>query len=258
MQRAILLCGEECDVWGLGHSNFETVPDFEQYDVIINLENYDTGWVPSLNSVKSPLKFLWAIDCHVRGYAYYKSVYDEGKYSYILQPTKYYIDNKSLWFPNCYDDDYIKPNDEPKRFFVGFCGNYINRKPCFDYISKYHNLKLDINVRGQDMVNAINSYEIQFNKNIANDVNYRNFETMGCKTALLTDYDPQYDELGFKNGENVFFYRSMEEAVDILKQLEKSPETINKVALTGHELVLNKHTFKKRANSLIKFIKKNI
>ena len=254
MQRALLNNNVECDVWGLGHDNYNTIPDYNSYDVIINLENYDTGWMPSLSHITKPLKFLWAIDSHVRGYEYYKDVFKEGKYNHILQATKDYLDKDSLWFPNCYDDEFIKPNDIKKQYLVGFCGNFVNRKPYFDYIGSHIPFKLDIDVRGIDMVNAINSYYIQFNKNIANDINYRSFETMGCYTALLTNYNTQYDELGFKENENVFYYRSIEEAIEILEHLKTNKSKIDQVAKNGYEFVSTKHTFTKRANSLLKFI----
>lgn len=254
MQRALLWAGQECDVWGLGHDNFKTLPDYECYDVIINLENYDTGWMPTLDGVKKPLKFLWAIDSHVRGYEYYRDVFEKGKYTYILQSTKNFLDKNSVWFPNCYDDDYIVPNNNPKQHLVGFCGNYVNRKPLFDYVGSHVPLKLDIDVRGINMVNAINSYKIQFNKNISVDINYRNFETMGCRTALLTDYSSQYDELGFKENENVFFYRSAEEAISKIKQLQNDEKLTTSVAEAGYNFVKSKHTFKNRARSLVNFI----
>ena len=254
MQRALRFHNQECDVWGLGHDNFHTVPDYNNYDVIINLENYDTGWMPSLSYVTRPLKFLWAIDSHVRGHDYYRSVYCEGKYNYILQSTKNFLDSNSLWFPNCYDDEYIKPNNTEKKHLVGFCGNFVNRKPLFDYIGSMVKLQLDINVRGIDMINAINSYKIQLNKNISVDVNYRNFETMGCNTCLLTDLNDQYSELGFKDGENVFLYRSAEAAIETIQYLATHPVKLSRVAEAGYQFCKQKHTFKKRAGSLIKFI----
>jgi len=254
LQRALIFNNEECDVWGLGHSNFDTIPQYDSYDVIINLENYDTGWMPNLAHITKPLKFLWAIDSHVRGQDYYQSVFNEGKYNYILQSTKYYCDKNSLWFPNCYDDDIIVPNDISKIYHVGFCGNFVNRKPFFDYVNQQVPLKLDIDVRGINMINAINSYKIQLNKNIHNDVNYRNFETMGCSTALLTDFNEQYEELGFINNVNTFIYKTTNEAIDIIKQLENNDDLITTIAQAGYELCKNKHTFKKRAKSLIKFI----
>lgn len=258
MQRALVKCGVECDVWGLGHKNYNTIPDYNSYDVIINLENYDTGWMPNLSHTTKPLKFLWAIDSHVRGYDYYKDVFKDGKYNYILQATKDYLDKDSLWFPNCYDSEFIKPTATEKKYFVGFCGNYVNRKPYFDYINSHIPLKLDIDVRGINMVNAINSYHIQFNMNIANDINYRSFETMGCQTALLTNYNSQYDELGFKENENVFYYRSVNEAVDILKYLESNGQKVQQVAKSGYNFTLSKHTFENRAKSLLKFIASKI
>jgi len=258
MQRALFNNNVDCDVWGLGHDNYDNTPDYNSYDVIINLENYDTGWMPSLAQFNKPLKFLWAIDSHVRGYDYYKNVFKDGKYNYILQATKDYLDKDSLWFPNCYDDEFIKPKDIEKKHFVGFCGNFVNRKPYFDHIGSQIPFKLDIDVRGIDMINAINSYHIQFNKNIANDINYRSFETMGCRTALLTNYNPQYAELGFKDNKNVFYYNSVDEAIEILKHLKTNREKIEQVAKCGYEFVSTKHTFNKRASSLLKFINTKI
>jgi hypothetical protein len=254
MQRALIKNNIECDVWGLGHNNFETALDYNRYDVIINLENYDTGWMPNLAHITKPLKFLWAIDSHVRGYEYYHNVFREGKYNYILQATKNFCDNNSLWFPNCYDDEFIKPNNTEKKYLVGFCGNYVNRKPLFDYISTFIPLHLDIDVRGQRMIDAINSYKIQFNKNIANDVNYRNFETMGCKTVLLTNENDQYEELGLKDGENCFIYDSVEDAVNIVRMLEQDSKLIESVSTAGYNFASAKHTFMKRACCLLKFI----
>jgi len=210
--------------------------------------------MPNLANTVKPLKFLWAIDSHVRGYEYYKNVFIDGKYDYILQATKQFCDKDSLWFPNCYDDEYIKPNNIEKKYLVGFCGNFVNRKPFFDFVSTLIPLHLDIDVRGENMINAINSYKIQLNKNILIDVNYRNFETMGCKTVLLTDKNSQYKELGFKDEENCFIYDSIEDAVNIIKVLNNEETIINTVATAGYEFVKSKHTFNKRANSLIKFI----
>jgi hypothetical protein len=54
VQRSLLKLNHECIVWGLGHDNFKSKIDFNSFDVIINLENYDTvGWVPNLKDVKS-------------------------------------------------------------------------------------------------------------------------------------------------------------------------------------------------------------
>ena len=256
LQRAIIANGEECDVWGLGHANYATEPNYDTYDVIVNLENYDTGWAPDLRNYRSPIKLLWSIDAHVQGYEYYKRIFDGGNYTKILQATKDFCCKDSVWFPNCYDDKFIYPQLSKYSIPVGFCGNYVNRKPLFDYIkSKIPEFHLDIDVRGQDMINAINSYRIGFNKNIGIDVNYRNFETMGCGTMLITDKNHQYDALGFKHTENCLIYSSPDEAVELIKYAIDRPMQMHDISQKGLELVQKKHTFNKRAEHLIKYVK---
>jgi hypothetical protein len=257
LQRALLFHEELCDVWGLGHDNFNQTPDFESYDVIINLENYDqTGWVPDLSGVSKPIKLMWAIDSHCQGIGLYEKIFIQGKYTKILEATKHFLSPNRIWFPNCYDSDFINPLKIPKSNFIGFCGNYVNRHAFFNQIkARFPEFKLDINVRGIDMIRAINSYQIHFNKNMLNDINYRNFETLGCGTCLLTSYDPYYNEMGFKEGENCFFYQSLEEAIEKIKYLKNNPETISKVAEQGHIFGLKNHTFKVRAKTLIEIVK---
>ena len=62
LQRAFIHNGHECDVWGLGHNNYNTTPDWNSYDLIMNIENYDsTGWTPNLSTFNFPIKILWSI-----------------------------------------------------------------------------------------------------------------------------------------------------------------------------------------------------
>lgn len=256
LQRALIYQGEECDVWGLGHDNYGIIPNYESYDIIINLENYDIGWVPDLSKITKPIKLLWAIDSHCQGKGYYTNIFLKGKYTKILEATKYYIDQNSVWFPNCYDSDFITPIDDIKKsIFLGFCGNYVNRHQWFDILkSKIPNFKLDINVRGIHMIRAINSYHIHFNKNMSNDINYRNFETLGCKTFLLTDYNEQYSDLGFKNEEHFYTYKNIDDLIEKINFLRNHPEIIEKSALAGFNFVKEKHSFKSRAKDLIKIV----
>lgn len=258
LQRALLFHGVLCDVWGLGHDNYGNKPNFNSYDVIINLENYDTGWVPDLSEFNKPLKLVWAIDSHCQGKDYYSNIFNRGKYYKVLEATKYYVDKDRVWFPNCYDSDFITPipNIE-KNILVGFCGNYCNRKPLFDYVkNRVPEFSLDMDVRGFNMIKTINSYKISFNKNIFNDINYRNFETLGCGSCLLTNHDQQYGELGFKENVHYITYNSKEEAIDKINYLKNNQDLIDKISKDGHNFALKKHTFKNRAKSLISYVNK--
>lgn len=251
LKKAFESLGYACDIWGLGHENFQQIPIWENYHIILNLENYDeTGWVPSLRSIKKPKKILWSIDAHCRGEEVSEKTFREGNYDILLHSTKDFVTkNYHLWFPNAYDDTLIKPlpNIE-KKYEIGFCGNWVNRRPILEWLRHNYNVHLDIFVIGDDMVEAINSYKCQFNLNIANDVNYRSFETIGCGTLLLTNNNPQYQELGFIDGKNCLIYTSKEDLIDKINFIKNN--NTNEIEKSGKNLASN-HTYKKRVKNLL-------
>lgn len=257
LQRSFNKLNHNADVWGLGHSNFETVPTWDSYDLILNLENYDsTGWVPNLSSTKKPKKFLWSVDAHCIGLGPFFKTFYEGKYDLILQSTKDFVNEFSVWLPNCYDDTMITPLSE-KNNFIGFCGSMLNRKQLLDFLTNRYSLKQDIMVLGEEMVKAVSSYHIHFNMNLANDINYRSFETLGCKTMLLTNYNAQYEELGFEDGVNCMMYKDFNEMCEKIEACQNDLEKVKSISRRGYEFAKN-HTFDKRTEKIISLYRERI
>lgn len=255
LQRSLISINHECVVWGLNHS--AEVNDFNKFDVIINLENYDNGWVPDLSKYTTQYKILWSIDSHFKGIKSYLNEFNRGKYNLILQATKDFVNKNSIWFPNCFDHTLIYPKDIPKKCDVGFCGNLLNRKSYIRFLQDKFNFVSDIFVIGDDMVNAINSYKIHFNRNIANDINYRNFETIGCKVCLITNTNHQYDDLGFVDLKNCLFYNNMEQLEEKIKNVLSNNELLNSISNGGYELS-KFHTYDVRAKYLIEILESKI
>jgi len=255
-QRSLIALGHDCEVWGKNHVNMDKSIDFNNYDVIIDLENYDTGWIPNLSSVKV-YKILWVIDGHCRGMQGYYKRFESGKYDLILQATKRLVDDKSIWFPNCFDNELIYPLDVEKKADVGFCGNKLNRQSFFDILNSNFNFKSDIFVIGDDMVKAVNSYRIHFNVNYNFDINYRSFETIGCKIPLVTNYDAQYNDLGFKDGTNCMMYKNTNELVSKIKFALENKEYLNEMSEQGF-LLSEEHTYIKRMKYLEHIIKEGV
>ncbi|MGD0342910.1 MAG: glycosyltransferase [Bacteroidales bacterium] len=256
LQRALIKNNQVCEIWGLGHPNFSIFPQFNSYDIIIDLENYDSiDWIPDLSSVKA-YKIIWNIDEHSRGSEYYQNKFVTNKCQFMLHATKdYVLTNTDIWFPNCFDDTLVYPKDVLKRADVGFCGNlHPSRNYCLNYLSINFNFIKDIFVIGEDMVNAINSYKIHFNKNISKDINYRNFETLGCRIPLVSNFNYQYDELGFKDGENCMLYADLDELSSKIKMLLSDNNLLNSLAENGYKLS-QKHTYDTRARFLIEHLK---
>jgi len=249
LQRGFVKLGNKVDVWGAGHSNFKDPIDFNAYDLIINLENYDSGWVPSFASATRPIKLLWVIDAHCRSMNPYMREFKKGEYDLILQASRPYLNEHSIWFPNAYDDTLIKKRNVEKHHFLGFCGSVLNRQDSINLLKKRFNLKTDIWVLGDAMVNVVNSYKIHWNRNISNDINYRSFETIGCGTVLCTNANKQYLDLGFVDGENCILYTDTQDMIVKLKFYEDNEEELITIAAKGLELAKS-HTYFERAKTL--------
>lgn len=254
LQRAFINLQNECDVWGLGHQNFTEKIDFQKYDLIINLENYGNGWEPNLSEVRSK-KLLWSIDAHCKGEQPFLIEYQRGNYNLLLHSTKDYVNEKfKIWFPNAFDDTLIYPLEIEKKCDLGFCGSLLNRHNYLHILNKNFNFKFDNFVIGNKMVEAINSYKIHWNRNLSTDINYRNFETIGCKIPLVTNYNYQYKLLGFEHGVNFMMYKNEQEMVDIIKLLLQNSELRDSIAENGYQLSKN-HTYLKRAEYILELYK---
>ena len=255
LQRSFIKLGNTADVWGLGHENYNTTPDYEDYDLIINLENYANtagNWVPNLKDIDTT-KFLWSIDAHCRGTEQYDYEFSNGKYDILLHSTKDYATGGSrVWFPNAYDDTIIDKREVENRCDVGFCGSMLNRKMFMDKLDDKYKFIHDNFVVGESMVKAINSYKIHFNQNLSTDINYRNFETIGCGIPLVTNENYQYELLGFRHGVNAMFFSNIGELYGCIDKLLSDKEFRTSIGSAGYELA-KKHTYTKRVEKLINF-----
>ena len=240
--------GAEVEVWGKGHPNFDHTMQAENYDLIFAIENWD--WMPDLSHARVP-KFIWAIDAHCKG----KQVYEKYGFDKVLHATKGFA-REGCWLPNCYDDTIIKPleNSFYSRTNIGFCGNDAGRRHWIELLQKDWEMKWDEMVIGDDMVRAINSYKIHWNMNISVDVNYRNFETMGCCTCLLTSAHPNYEELGMVNQENCLIYSNQHELHNSIMVGTNMDEWREEIARKGYDLVKSRHTYKHRAQQILEML----
>lgn len=244
-------------VWGLGHANYSEKPDFDTFDVIVCLEQYDRiNWVPheEIGRTKAK-KLLWAVDSHSKGIESFRHIKALGKYDHILCSILHHVAVGDIYFPNAYDDLLIRPVRVNKRSFLGFCGtgggpqreeliNNISNKFAGDFI-------FDDFVIGDEMVDAINSYEMHFNFNVMDDINYRNFETIGCKIPLITNNNYQYKDLGFKDEVNCIFYNSKDQLLEKVGYYMNNKPLLDKIANNGYTLSKN-HTYRNRIKHLLK------
>ena len=254
LERAFKENNWEPTVYGKGHSNFSDKIDFNSFDFILNLENYGDFWLPDLSSFNNPYKMLWSIDAHCRGMSPYEDIFKKGKYDLLLNSTLDYVTEPyHHWFPNAFCHHKIKNLKLEKINKFSFVGNHVNRKPLLDFLTNKYGLEQHIFFIGDEMVKEINKTTLHFNKNMSIDLNYRNFETIGCGTALITDHNHMYDDLGFKDGQNVIFYNDLGSLVEKLNYyLDNEPE-LTRIASEG-EKFSHLHTYGERVKNLINYL----
>ena len=241
-------------VWGLNYENFQIPFDeiIEDCDVVILLENYDTGWVPNISKFKG-LKIFWSIDSHCVLNQHIKTC-NENNIDLVLNAIesdgRHFANQKTVYFPNAYPADLIYPLDINKTIDVGFCGNINNRG---QWIYSIPNVQVDVMKIGKDMVNVINSYKIHFNRNISNDINYRTFETLGCKTFLITNYTENLERL-YDIGKHLVVYENSIDLSEKINYYLNNDEERNKIVNAGYKHTIKHHTFDKRACDLLSII----
>lgn len=257
-QRAFTKIGIESTVWGLNYPNYNQ--SFEQIskdcDVVLLIENYNNGWLPNISNFKG-LKIFWSIDSHMIPQQHLMTCVTN-KINIVLNAIeshqRYFNRFKTYYLPNAYPDDLIDYKPEiQKKYDVGFCGNVINRG---DWIDSVPNIHKDIFVIGDDMVNAVNSYKIHFNRNLSDDINYRTFETLGCKTFLLTNKTENLDKL-FNIGEHLDIYTTKQDLIEKVNFYLSNNDIRNKISENGYKWVRENHTFINRAKEIVKIIQEN-
>lgn len=251
-----------CTVWGLNYDNFSI--SFNQLekdcDVILLLENYEKGnWIPDLSQSKK-LKIFWSIDSHCNLSTHLKTC-DLNKIDILLNSTSSYLNffkkpgRVCHWFPNAYPSDLIYPIEGIEKNGVGFCGNLLNRQPYLDYLRDNVNIRFDNFVIGSNMVRTVNSYKIGWNRNLKDDINYRTFETPGCRTFLVTNETDRLRDL-FEIDRHIVTYNSIESCVEKIKYYLQNDKERIEIEKSGYEHVKAYHTYDNRAQELLLILKK--
>lgn len=291
MKRAFEKLGIETTIWGPGYTTFEEPLHVvsRNCDIIFVIENYNLQWIENLSAFNKPLKIFWSIDSHIildQHVAFCK----RHKINLILHSIdshqKAFSFVRTLWMPNALDNEVIKPlNEVSKAFNLGFCGSnhyrspvhyrkaklitlgkellgyptnlqkaWIERSSWINYLLNKYQLKTDENKYGMEMIAAISSYRIHFNRNIANDINFRTFETLGCKTLLFTNKTENLDQL-FDIDEHLITYDSKRDFEEKFHYYLNNPSILENVTHAGYKHVLRFHTYFQRVKSIVSHLK---
>lgn len=262
IKAALTLFGDRADVWGLRHDNYHQTPDFNSYDGIFTIENYEFGWLPRVNGCWRALRIFWIIDAHwqpLNAYADAIKGYDiilHSTLGFVEPYQKLYPGHKHVYFPNGVDDRFfdqqLYPNRPHRKPLIFIGGKAAPRAAAIDRMVADAGLEYQYGVTGLKYVEAVLDAQIQFNKGLNGDINYRNWETIGLGTCLLTEYDPEMEALGFQHDVNCLFYHTLDEAVHLATVYTNNGEW-QRIAQAGY-LLSRHHTYNKRVETLIRHL----
>jgi spore maturation protein CgeB len=102
-----------------------------------------------------------------------------------------------------------------------------------------------------------NQSKLVFNHCISKESNMRVFEGTLSGTPVLCNYAKDVEDLGYKDGENIIFYRDPQEMVEKAKYYLEHEDLLEKVGKAGMEHTLNNHTYYHRAKKIIETVKED-
>jgi spore maturation protein CgeB len=98
--------------------------------------------------------------------------------------------------------------------------------------------------------------KIIFNHCIDREANMRVFEGTLSGSLLLTSYSKDVEDLGYKDGEHLAFYKDSDEMIDKARYYVANDELREQIAKRGMQYTLNNHTYFHRAQQMLQTIKK--
>jgi len=212
--------GQEADIWGFRHKDFTHDIDFNKYDYIFLEEQYEFDWIPFERIGKSSaVKIQLVGDIHVhQTFLKWSHLFDV-----LLHPIRHWIPRfeqmfptkKHIWYPSAFDNRYYFHRNLPKIYDVIWMGSPTRR-----YIKE---LQRDVGLiqmlkGGQGYIDALAQAKVVVNSRSSEDVSYKNYETIGVGSCLVTYYDSMLIDLGFVDGINCYMYKNYDEFVFKIRQ----------------------------------------
>lgn len=252
--------GHSISLWGDGHDNFgeESLNILSEWcDVVFIIEQYQLNWIPNSKYHNKPI-FYWSIDTHTnfdRHLNFCKFLNIKNIITSVYGCDERFKQNgmNSIWIPNSYPKDLIDDLKLERPFDLGYCGShYPDRWQDFNRMINTIHIRFDVMVRNTDMVNALNSYKIAWNKNYSTDINYRTFEATGAGCLLMTNKTPGL-ELLFDIGKHIVVYSDVNDCISKVKYYLKNQEEMKEIALAGYKHVRDNHSYDNRVDDYLNF-----
>jgi len=115
------------------------------------------------------------------------------------------------------------------------------------------------NAYWDDYIVTLNKTKININENSKSMfVNPRNLETMACGTLMLADWNEDYDTLGFKGGEHLVFYTTLEDMWEKIWYYLKHADEREAIAAQGMKFATENFYLTKKVNEFAEVVRREL
>jgi len=235
----------------------------DDYDFIIYDDNADNTDYDVHKKYKIPCFYL-AKNTSIEGGE--RCVRQSQELDYIFYTQKIAKDvfpiEKSSWLPNAHDNNgqLVFPKIENRQFLVGCVGEFKKRKDRHNIqrlLLKEYSYKCSFRsgISYEELNPSYQNIKIAINPSLG-DINLRTFEACGNQCVMLSNPDDRngMKELGFIDNENCLIYKTDEEAIEKIKNIENDFDKQKDMSLKGYNLVMKKHRYIDRAAKIMKVL----
>jgi spore maturation protein CgeB len=227
-------------------------------DLIFVADTYKK--IENLSSFSCP-KAYYIQDPHISTKRYLDLGHVE-EYDYVFITQKNFMEyfringcKNVTWLPYAFEPDIMLDRPfEDRDIDLCFCGTAYpgtDRETLIKMLEQNFALKRS-RVYLRDMAAQLRRAKIGFNKSLAGDLNWRNFETMGAGALLVTDrIDNGMFDL-FQDKIHLVTYRDPKELQEIIQYYLKHDEVREAIAQNGQKEVISKHTYLHRAAEIFR------
>ncbi|CAN1595518.1 glycosyltransferase family protein [Pseudomonas mediterranea] len=156
-----------------------------------------------------------------------------------------------------YDEQMLGNTGKERDIPIGFLGSlksteYAQRKALLESLARRTRMLVARTKSGNEYLETLNRIKIFVSADLGmGEFMIKNFEAMACGCVLLAWSQGEEDELlGFRDMENVVFYRSEEEAVHKLELLQRDPELAARIAHSGQVFAESRYSFARVGQTL--------
>lgn len=235
----------------------------KKFDLIVEFDSSGQYHITGLKK-GACIKIFWSVDIYRKDKQKFHQ-WMEKDFDIIFVGQKYFLSvfkkKPTYWLPPASDPRMYKNFSLPKMYDVSFIGNcrpdiYPERARLLDLLSKNFKVSVFTNVYKEEAAKIYSQSKIVFNKSHSGDINMRVFEVLSCGSCLITDRLSEDSGIGemFENGKHLVFYDKENDLIEKIAYYLQHEDEREKIALAGHEEVMEKHTLAHRMDMILKIV----